>query len=811
MIANFGRTLKLLILLLLSLSCKSFATIYYVNISNSTPGSGLTWGTAFNDLNQALAVYSSGDQIWVAKGTYYPTTTTDRTATFSITNYLSLYGGFNGTETAATMANPTANPTILSGDIGVVGNAADNSYHVVTFTSSAGSGLTMDGFTITGGNANQGYPASTTPAAANTGGGFLELSVNNQMQSATISHCIFTANFAVYGGGFGAYGDGNSSGTAYGIVYCTFTNNTAFVGGGVASLGYNNDYSVSGIDMCVFISNNSTNNQGSAIATTFTNGPAGVMLTTVTNCVLYNNPQPQLYNLATNGSGSLQLYTSIIWSSGAPYTGPLSAGNSLIIDMCDVDLATPDGSNLDLDPQFTNPAAGDFHTPHCGPLVDQGFTTAAFNIGHTDPDGNPRLLGPKTDIGLYESQIPPAPPAPNVTYCQNAVALPLTATGTNLLWYTTIGGTGNALAPTPVTSGIGATEYYVTQTPAGSCESTPTTVTVTINPGATAPTATPNITYCQNAVALPLTATGTNLLWYTTIGGTGNALAPTPVTSGTGSTEYYVTQTPAGSCESPPTTVTVNVNPTPSAEFTWSTPCEGKATLINAVSTTADQYTWDFGNEASVTGSGAGPYEVTWATSNTYTVALIITAGGCQGQTQHLITVNPNPNVGIAAITVPLCQGNNISLEASGASSYQWSPATGLSNAGIFNPIALLQSDIQYTVTGTDDNGCSATAQVTLEISSDCSAYYIPNAFTPNGDGKNDEFRVITADVPRSFTLIVFNRFGGKVFESANIGDGWNGSIGGNPASTGTYVYVMQATTSAGAIVKKQGTIILIR
>ena len=811
MIAHFGRTLKLLILLLLSLSCKSFATIYYVNINNSTPGSGLTWATAFNDLNQALAIYSSGDQIWVAKGTYYPTTTTDRTATFTITNYLSLYGGFNGTETAATMANPTANPTILSGDIGIPGNAADNSYHVVTFTyPPTGSGLTMDGFTITGGNANQGYPASTTPAAANTGGGFLELSVNNQMQSATISHCTFTANFAVYGGGFGAYGDGNSSGTAYGIVYCTFTNNTAFAGGGVASLGYNNDYSVSGIDMCVFIANNSANNQGSAIATTFTNGPTGVMLTTVTNCVFYNDPQPQLYNQATNGSGSLQLYTSIIWTSGAPYTGPLSAGNSLVIDMCDVDLATPDGSNLDVDPQFNNPAAGDFHTPHCGPLVDQGFTTAAFNIGTTDPDGNPRLLGPKTDIGLYESQIPPAPTGPNVTYCLNAVASPLTATGANLLWYTTIGGTGSATAPTPVTSGIGSTDYYVTQTPAGSCESTPTTVTVTINPGATAPTATSPM-YCQNAVAVPLTATGANLLWYTTIGGTGSATAPTPVTSGIGSTDYYVTQTPAGSCESTPTTITVVVNPAPSAEFTWSTPCEEKATTINAVSTTADQYTWDFGNDASVTGSGAGPYEVTWATSNTYTVALTTTAGGCQGQTQHLITVNPNPNVGIAAITVPLCQGNNISLEASGASSYQWSPATGLSNADIFNPVALLQSDIQYTVTGTDDNGCSATAQVTLEIGPDCSAYYIPNAFTPNGDGKNDEFHVMTADIPRSFTLIVFNRFGGKVFESANVGDGWNGSIGGNPASTGTYVYIMQATTSAGAIVKKQGTIMLIR
>jgi len=972
MIANFARTLKIVIFMLLSFSCKSFATIYYVNINNPTPSSGLTWAAAFNDLNQALAVYSDGDQIWVAKGTYYPTATTDRTATFSITKGLSLYGGFNGGETVYTMANPTANPTILSGDIGIPGNAADNSYHVVTYSSPATTGLTMDGFTITGGNANQGYPASTVPTSSNTGGGFLELSISNFFQSAFITHCTFTSNFAVYGGGFGAYGDGLNSATFYSIVYCTFTNNAAFVGGGGASLGYNNDWSVSNFDMCVFISNNSINSQGSAIATMLTNGTTSNMLTQVINCVLYNNPQPQLYNLATNGSGNLQMYCSIIWNSLAPYTGPLYTGNNVLIDMCDLDLATSDGSNLDVDPQFTNPAAGDFHTPHCSPLIDQGFTTAAFNIGHTDPDGNPRLLGPKTDIGLYESQLPPyptvtnvvycqyataspmtataltgntllwytvstggmgsatpitpptgtastiyyyvsqvdalgcegprypikatinaaatAPTAPSPTYCQNAAASTLTATGSNLLWYATIGGTGSTTAPTPVTTGTGSTDYYVTQTPAGSCESSPTTVTVTIKPGATAPAAS-SPSYCQNAAASSLTATGSNLLWYTTIGGTGSTTAPTPVTTGTGSTDYYVTQTPAGSCESSPTTVTVTikpgataptavsptycqnavassltasgtnllwyttatggagdptspipstastgmtsyyvtqtpaaggceslraevdvtVNPIPSAEFTWSTPCEGKAATINAASTTAGQYTWDFGNEATATGSGAGPYEVTWATSNTYTVTLTTTAGRCQGQTRHLITVYPNPKVGIAAPTIPLCQGNNIPLEASGASYYQWSPATGLSDAGIANPIALLRSTIQYTVTGTDDNGCSATAQITLDISPDCLAYYIPDAFTPNGDGKNDAFRVKTADIPRSFSLMVFNRFGGKVFESSNIGNGWNGTIGGNAAPSGAYVYVMQATTSAGAIVKKQGTIVLIR
>lgn len=104
-----------------------------------------------------------------------------------------------------------------------------------------------------------------------------------------------------------------------------------------------------------------------------------------------------------------------------------------------------------------------------------------------------------------------------------------------------------------------------------------------------------------------------------------------------------------------------------------------------------------------------------------------------------------------------------------------------------------------------------ATAQVSLEISPDCLGYYLPNAFTPNGDGRNDQFRVKTSDEPRSFYMLIFNRFGGKIFETANISSGWNGTIGGSPATPGTYVYMMAITTSAGGVIEKKGTVELIR
>ncbi len=170
-----------------------------------------------------------------------------------------------------------------------------------------------------------------------------------------------------------------------------------------------------------------------------------------------------------------------------------------------------------------------------------------------------------------------------VNYCQNAAAVALTATGTGLLWYTTAsGGTGSTTAPTPPTTAVGSTTYYVSQTIG--CESP--RLPVVVNVSATTPpppvVSTP-VNYCQNATATPLTATGTGLLWYTVAtGGTGSATAPTPSTTASVSNIYYVSQTQ--SCgESPRATITVTVNATPALATGLS---------INGITTTAAVLNW---------------------------------------------------------------------------------------------------------------------------------------------------------------------------------------------------------------------------
>lgn len=181
-----------------------------------------------------------------------------------------------------------------------------------------------------------------------------------------------------------------------------------------------------------------------------------------------------------------------------------------------------------------------------------------------------------------------------INYCQGSAAVPLSATGTNLLWYSTAtGGTGSTTAPTPSTAAAGSTTYYVSQTIG--CESPRFAIVVNVSAATLPPIVTSPVTYCRNSVAVPLTASGTNLLWYTTAtGGTGSATAPTPSTATAGSTTYYVSQTQ--SCgESQRAAITIVVTPTPPAPAGLSvTGITTNSAVLNWITSPGNFYTVDF-------------------------------------------------------------------------------------------------------------------------------------------------------------------------------------------------------------------------
>ena len=198
----------------------------HINKTASGKGIGCDWENAFTDLQKALAEVAAGtfsgvNEIWVAKGTYKPTNSTNRSATFQLINGVSIYGGFSGIETQLSERNSSANATILSGDIGIAGDNSDNSYHVVTGSGTNNTAI-LNGFIISGGNANDG---EICPNAC--GGGLF-----NDNGSPTLKHLFIRGNTAIFGGGVMNWHESQP------VIKETFiSENSATDGGGIMNDG----------------------------------------------------------------------------------------------------------------------------------------------------------------------------------------------------------------------------------------------------------------------------------------------------------------------------------------------------------------------------------------------------------------------------------------------------------------------------------------------------------------------------------------------------------------------------------------------
>ncbi len=156
--------------------------------------------------------------------------------------------------------------------------------------------------------------------------------------------------------------------------------------------------------------------------------------------------------------------------------------------------------------------------------------------------------------------------------------------------------------------------------------------------------------------------------------------------------------------------------------------------------------------------------------------------------------------------------GETAQLYAAGnCSFFTWTPAAFLSNDKIRNPIATPPVTTQYFVVGTTEYGCEAIDSVTIRISPE-SILDLPNAFSPGaGTSINDELRIIVRGMATLNYFRVYNRWGELVFSTSDINKGWNGQYKGKPQPLGVYVYVLDAATSTGKKIFKQGNITLIR
>jgi gliding motility-associated-like protein len=172
--------------------------------------------------------------------------------------------------------------------------------------------------------------------------------------------------------------------------------------------------------------------------------------------------------------------------------------------------------------------------------------------------------------------------------------------------------------------------------------------------------------------------------------------------------------------------------------------------------------------------------------------------------------ITPTPN-----ITLPAGQSITLGPQVTGdVNWYSWSPGTGLSDSTIPDPVASPAITTLYTLTVKSAEGCMASATIKVGVYGNLR---VPNAFTPNGDGRNDVFYVLGGPPGSSIEdLWVYNRWGQKIFQAHDAvpgdpGFGWNGMYNGAPASAGVYVYSLTMRYSDGTRQQLQGTVLLVR
>ncbi len=241
-----------------------------------------------------------------------------------------------------------------------------------------------------------------------------------------------------------------------------------------------------------------------------------------------------------------------------------------------------------------------------------------------------------------------------------------------------------------------------------------------------------------------------------------------------------------------------------------------QATLVIdslTVSIAANALNYCFGDTALLIASGNNFINLMWSNNvvgNSFQTVLpgiyTVTATSQQGCTAidtfnldfaNRITINI-----LASDTVLTCD-QSIELNVSGADSYFWEPATGLSDQNSSKPIIEgITNSILFIVTGKKGN-CSAVDSVNIEFEA-CSDIYIPNAFSPNGDGVNDIFRVLGSNI-KEFNFKIYNRWGALLFESGQIDIGWDGKYNDKDVTAGVYVWLLDAKDADGKILNFNG------
>ncbi|MEP6615141.1 MAG: PKD domain-containing protein [Ginsengibacter sp.] len=263
-------------------------------------------------------------------------------------------------------------------------------------------------------------------------------------------------------------------------------------------------------------------------------------------------------------------------------------------------------------------------------------------------------------------------------------------------------------------------------------------------------------------------------------------------------------------CTSDTVNKTIVINPRPVIGMTFSDACENSTVAFNGIDSSGVSlagWNWNFGE--GTTGSGITASHL-FGSPGTYPIQLYAVAtNGCISDTLEKILNIYSTNAS-AGNDLVAAAGQPIHLHATGGLFYLWSPATGLSDPEIADPVAVLASDQTYQLKAFTPLGCETFDTITIKIYKG-PEIYVPSAFSPNHDGLNDVFKALPVGLISFKYLKIYNRWGEEMFSTTDSRIGWDGTYKGKLQAQGVYVWITSGTDYNGNSINRRGPVTLLK
>lgn len=434
------------------------------------------------------------------------------------------------------------------------------------------------------------------------------------------------------------------------------------------------------------------------------------------------------------------------------------------------------------DPGISNPIA----TP---------ATTQVYIVSGTDQNG----CNVNDTVVVYVNPIPTANAGNDIIVCEGQSTY-LQGSGGNAFQWAPSNGLLNANSFLAFCSPTNTTTFTLTVSNGTNCTATDDLV-VTVLPKPIVVTS--NAIICPGGVA-NLSATGASTYsWFPSTGLSQTDIS-NPIALDGVATNYVVTGTAVNGCSD---TAQVNIAikiPNDLVALPGGTICAGEQFQLHASGMLS--YEWipavGLDNPYVPEPYAAPPQSITYKVKG---------FDGCYFDSAFVeVKLNSLPPV-FAGSDQQTFANNPVQLQAVGNGSFEWFPSDGLSCNTCADPVATVEHTTSYVVTNYNNDGCRTEDTVTIYVECSDALVFVPNAFTPNNDGKNERFYVRTKGLKRLDFFKVYTRTGQLVFETTNVDDGWDGTFKGLALPPGVFSYYAQATCSGDEKIEFVGNVTLIR